>query len=77
MNIALFALMMFGFALVIRGTYLVYTVYLGLKSLELIKELNINKVKDFQRYLIEALILLFLIMSVILVMFLFAHEGIS
>lgn len=73
----LFVLLMIGFALMIREIYILTAIWLALKEMVIEKEMNIEKNKRLQHYAIETMFLTFTIVSILIAMFLFTHEGIK
>lgn len=72
----LFALLMVGFALLIRGIYILNAIRLGLKEMAIEKEKNIHMNQRLQNYAIEMMFITFTIVIILLAMSLFAHEGV-
>ena len=72
----LFALLMVGFVLLIRGVYILTAIRLGLQEMMIETEKNIKKNKKLQNYTIEMIFITFLIVVILLAVSLFAHEGV-
>lgn len=76
MENVLFALMVIGLSVLAREIYTLRAIFEGLKTIKLKNELNELEIKKLQRYAIETMVLTSVIVSILLMLSLFAHEGV-
>lgn len=72
----LFVLLMVGFALMIFGIYDLISIWQGLKRILMTKEVDNGEIRLLQGYVIEALVITFVIVGILLATALLPREGV-
>ena len=76
MEYALYAFVVFGLFIGARMTYLLAAIHQGIKRFDLNIESSELTKKRIRRFVYESVFLLSLLIATLLILFLFAHEGV-
>lgn len=76
MEYALYAFVVFGLLMGARMTYLLAAIHQGIKRFDLNIESSELTKKRIRRFVYESVFLLSLLIATLLILFLFAHEGV-